>query len=59
MDKSIVERRRILRLFAFGAVAIPVAALVGCSEGSGGSRPPQFYGGSNHDEKSHDGGARR
>jgi len=55
MDQSIFERRRLLRLFAVGSVAVPGILLVGC-ETSGRSRPPQFYGGSTGDEKSGGGG---
>jgi hypothetical protein len=53
MDSRIFERRRLLQLFALGSLALPVAALAGCTRGSGPAHPPRFYGGgSNAGEKS-------
>ncbi|HEY1385856.1 MAG TPA: hypothetical protein VGF43_19680 [Dongiaceae bacterium] len=52
MDQRIVERRRLLQLFALGSVALPAALIAGC-ETRGTTRPPRFYnGGSNGGEKS-------
>jgi len=56
MNQRIVERRRLLQLFALGSVALPTAVLTGC-ELKGSTRPPRFYnGGSNGGEKSGGGG---
>ena len=56
MDKDILERRRMLRLFALGAIAVPAITLAGCASGSGRrTRPPQF-GGGNNDKAGNGGG---
>lgn len=41
MDRPISERRRVLTLLAFAALAVPAVALAGCASG-GGTRPPNF-----------------
>lgn len=41
MDRPMSERRRILTLLTFAALAVPAAALAGCASG-GGTRPPDF-----------------
>jgi hypothetical protein len=45
MTQQIVERRRLLQLFALGAIAVPAAALAGCAQGTRTTRPPRRYGG--------------
>jgi hypothetical protein len=56
MDNRILERRRLLRLFWLGSLAVPVVALAGCTAGSGRrTRPPQF-GGGNSDKNGNNGG---
>ena len=55
MDKDILERRRLLRLFMLGSL-VPAVALAGCAAGSGRrTRPPRFGGGSN-DKHGNNGG---
>jgi hypothetical protein len=57
MDERILERRRLLQLFALGSLTLPAAVLAGCAEGTGRSyRSPQLYGGGNGGEKSGGGG---
>ena len=38
MDRPLSERRRLLTLLTFAALAVPAAALAGCA--SGGTQPP-------------------
>ncbi len=41
MDRPMSERRRILTMLSFVALAGPAIALAGCASG-GGTRPPNF-----------------
>ena len=57
MDRPISERRRLLALLSFAALAVPAMALAGCASG-GGARPPNFRtgGGNRGGEKGGGGG---
>ena len=54
MDERILERRRLLQLFAMGSLILPAAVFAGCATGTGAgrTRPPRFHGGNNGGEKS-------
>jgi hypothetical protein len=56
MDRPMFERRRLLTLLTFAALAVPAVALAGCA--SGGTRPPDFRtgGGNRGGEKGGGGG---
>jgi hypothetical protein len=59
MNQQVIERRRLLRLFMLGSIAVPAVALAGCAQGTSGrpARPPRRYGGGNNGgEKSGGGG---
>ena len=53
MGKGIVERRRMLQLFALGSLAVPALVLSGCTMGPGDPQAPRNWGsGNNGGEKS-------
>lgn len=56
MDKRILERRRLLRLFMLGSLAVPAVVLAGCAAGSGRRAQPPQFGGGNSDKPGNNGG---